>query len=66
MGHREDVWMSERYQNILFGGVAWALRNVDADVTPNIEQVTPQYAELPPPSKPAAPKKPAPPVEPKQ
>ncbi|MDB6019478.1 MAG: hypothetical protein JWR19_3967 [Pedosphaera sp.] len=66
MGHREDVWMSERYQNILFGGVAWALRNVDADVTPNIEQVTPQHAELPPPSKPAAPKKPAPAVEPKQ
>jgi type 1 glutamine amidotransferase len=51
MGHREDVWTSERYHNILFGGIAWAVRNVDADVTPNIEKVTPGYAQLPPPSK---------------
>jgi len=48
MGHREDVWTSERYHNILFGGIAWAVRNVDADVTPNIEKVTPGYAQLPP------------------
>jgi type 1 glutamine amidotransferase len=52
MGHREDVWTSERYHNILFGGIAWAVRNVDADVTPNIEKVTPGYAQLPPPAPP--------------
>ncbi len=61
MGHREDVWMSERYQNILFGGIAWAVRNVDADVTPNIDKVAPGHATLPPQSPPAtsAPKAPA-------
>jgi type 1 glutamine amidotransferase len=52
MGHREDVWTSERYHDILFGGIAWAVRNVDADVTPNIEKVTPGCAQLPPPTPP--------------
>jgi uncharacterized protein len=48
MGHREDVWTNPLFQGILLGGVAWALRNVDADVTPNIERVTPGYREIPP------------------
>jgi uncharacterized protein len=52
MGHREDVWTSERYHDILFGGITWAVRNVDADVTPNIERVTPGCAQLPPPTPP--------------
>ena len=36
MGHREDVWTNPIFQQITLGGIAWALRNVDADVTPNI------------------------------
>ena len=32
----------------LLGGIAWALRNVEADVTPNIEKVTPQASDIPP------------------
>jgi type 1 glutamine amidotransferase len=48
MGHREDVWTNPVFQQILFGGIAWAVRNVDADVTPNIDKVTPQASELPP------------------
>jgi len=48
MGHREDVWTNPIFQDILFGGIAWAVRNVDADVKPNIDQVTPQASELPP------------------
>jgi type 1 glutamine amidotransferase len=48
MGHREDVWTNPLFQEILFGGIAWAVRNADADVTPNIEAVAPHSAELPP------------------
>jgi type 1 glutamine amidotransferase len=46
MGHREDVWTNPSFQQILLGGIAWALRNVDANVTPNIEKVTPKASEL--------------------
>jgi type 1 glutamine amidotransferase len=48
MGHREDVWTNPLFQEILFGGIAWAVRNVDADVTPNIATAAPHCAELPP------------------
>ncbi|HSY74948.1 MAG TPA: ThuA domain-containing protein [Dongiaceae bacterium] len=48
MGHREDVWTNPLFQEILFGGIAWAVRNVDADVTPNLKKVTPSCDELPP------------------
>ncbi len=48
MGHRDDVWTNPLFQEILFGGIAWAVRNVDADVTPNIEKVAPRCMELPP------------------
>ena len=41
MGHREDVWTNPIFQQIVLGGIAWALRNVDADVAPNIASVTP-------------------------
>ena len=51
MGHRKDVWTNPLFQEILFGGIAWAVRNVDADVTPNLEKVTPGHAEPPPPPK---------------
>lgn len=46
MGHREDVWTNKIFQSILLGGLAWAFGNVTADVTPNIEQVTPEYLTL--------------------
>ena len=46
MGHREDVWKYPAFQDLLLGGIAWALHNVDADVTPNIDKVTPKAAEL--------------------
>ena len=41
MGHREDVWTNPIFQDVLTGGVAWALGDVKADVTPNLEQVAP-------------------------
>ena len=57
MGHREDVWTSALFQEILLGGLNWATRRVDADVTPNLEKATPGYAEIPPEDPPAPPKK---------
>ena len=48
MGHREDVWTNPVFQNILAGGISWALREAIADVTPNVEQVAPGYAVVPP------------------
>ena len=47
MGHREDVWTNPAFQSVLTGGLNWALRRVDADVTPNIAKVTPQANVLP-------------------
>ncbi|MCE5269585.1 MAG: ThuA domain-containing protein [Planctomycetaceae bacterium] len=47
MGHREDVWLNPKFQQVLIGGLHWALRNADADVTPNIAQVTPGANQLP-------------------
>ena len=48
MGHREDVWTNPLFQRILLGGISWALRRVDADVTPNLESAAPGHREIPP------------------
>jgi type 1 glutamine amidotransferase len=48
LGHREDVWTNPVFQRILLGGISWGLGLVDADITPNIDSVTPHHAELPP------------------
>jgi uncharacterized protein len=42
MGHREDVWTNPIFHQVLLGGLAWALGKVNADVTPNINKVTPE------------------------
>ena len=47
MGHRDDVWTNPVFQEVLMGGLNWALRRVDADVTPNINKVAPHANELP-------------------
>jgi uncharacterized protein len=46
LAHREDVWEGSVLQQIVLGGLAWALGDVDADITPNIAQVTPQASIL--------------------
>lgn len=48
MGHREDVWSHETFQQILLGGVAWTTGNVDADISPNLQSVTPGARVMPP------------------
>lgn len=48
LGHREDVWTNPLFQDLLMGGLNWALGRVDADLTPNLAQVTPDAGVLPP------------------
>lgn len=48
LGHREDVWTNPVFQQMLAGALAWVTGTVDADVTPNIREVTPRAWELPP------------------
>ena len=47
LGHRNDVWKNPIFESILMGGINWALGRVNADVTPNIQTVTPGANELP-------------------
>ncbi|HEV3142764.1 MAG TPA: ThuA domain-containing protein [Gemmataceae bacterium] len=51
MGHREDVWSSEIFQNLLLGGLSWVFGNAEADVTPNLKDAAPEAASLPMPKK---------------
>lgn len=46
MGHRDDVWDSAAYQSMLVGMINWAGKRADADVTPNLAQVTPAAMTL--------------------
>lgn len=46
LGHREDVWTNPIFENLMLGGFSWVLGNVDADITPNFEQVTPKANQL--------------------
>jgi len=45
-GHRDDVWTNPKVQAIMLGGIAWTMGNVDVDVTPNIDKVTPKANQL--------------------
>jgi len=56
LGHREDVWTNPTFQQILVGGIKWALGEVPADVTPNIQTAAPGACTNPrhPEPKPAA------------
>jgi uncharacterized protein len=47
MGHREDVWQNELFQNLLLGGLSWTLGNVNVEIPPNLNQVAPKAQELP-------------------
>ncbi len=47
MGHREDVWENPKFQGLLIGALNWATGKVEADVTPNVSKVTPEYKAVP-------------------
>lgn len=46
LGHREDIWTNPFARAIMLGGMAWALGNVQANVEPNIDRVTPGANQL--------------------
>jgi type 1 glutamine amidotransferase len=47
LGHREDVWANKLFQQLVLGGLSWALGRVEADITPNIDQVAPHANDFP-------------------
>jgi len=48
MGHREDMWTNPVFQQILVGGIKWALGEAAAGVPPNLNQVAPGASTNPP------------------
>jgi type 1 glutamine amidotransferase len=48
MGHREDIWTNPMFQDILVGGIRWALGEVKAEVPPNLKEVAPGAFTNPP------------------
>jgi type 1 glutamine amidotransferase len=42
MGHREDVWQRPEFEGLVVGAMNWITGLVEADVKPNIKQVTPE------------------------
>jgi uncharacterized protein len=51
MGHRDDVWASARYQQLVMAALAWSCRIVGADVQGNLSETCPALSktENPPP-----------------
>lgn len=47
MGHREDVWSNDIFKNLIIGAFRWATKVVDADLTPNLKEVTPGATTMP-------------------
>ena len=46
LGHREDIWTNPIVQEIFLGAFAWVLGQIDADIPPNIQEVTPLAHQL--------------------
>ncbi len=59
LGHREDVWDRPEFQALAVGAMNWVTGRVEADVKPNMKEVTPEADPKPwvTPPKPAAAKK---------
>jgi type 1 glutamine amidotransferase len=48
MGHREDIWTNPLFQDILVGGIRWAIGEVQAEVPPNLKDTAPEAGTNPP------------------
>ncbi len=46
MGHRDDVWTSAIFQQIVLGGFSWVMGHADAEIPPNLDKVTPKAGQL--------------------
>jgi len=47
LGHRQDVWSNSAFQGLLTGAMAWAVRDVNAHLPPDLRRVTPQANDIP-------------------
>jgi uncharacterized protein len=41
MGHRDDVWTSDRFQQMLAGAITWATGGTESALVQNMSKVTP-------------------------
>lgn len=46
MGHRDSVWKSKLFQDLLLGALSWTLGNVNVDIPPNLTKAAPKAMEL--------------------
>jgi hypothetical protein len=42
MGHREDVWSSTLFQDMIIGAVHWSSGDIAIDISANLDQVAPK------------------------
>lgn len=47
MGHATETWTDPHFLEMLVGGIRWASRKVEADITPDFASVTPRASEIP-------------------
>lgn len=47
MGHREDVWTADYFQQMLLGGLRWTGNRIEADVPANLLEVAPGAHGIP-------------------
>ena len=52
MGDRPESWKDAFFLTLVVGGIRWAIRDVDAQIPPNLQAAAPGYAEIPPKSPP--------------
>jgi uncharacterized protein len=48
LGHRDDVWTSDRFQEMLAGAVSWCAGDAEAEAKPNLKEAAPEHGTLPP------------------
>jgi type 1 glutamine amidotransferase len=46
MGHRDTVWKSKLFQDLLLGGISWTLGMVDVQIPANLDKAAPKAKEL--------------------
>jgi len=52
MGDRPETWEDALFLNLVAGGIRWAIKDVEAQIPPNLQAAAPGYADIPPKSPP--------------
>ncbi|MES2307241.1 MAG: ThuA domain-containing protein, partial [Verrucomicrobiota bacterium] len=47
MGGKKETWTHESFQKMLMGAIRWTTGLAQADITPNLQKVTPKANEIP-------------------